>query len=178
MTIAQNFRTEVRPYSGYNDPSLPIGAWIGQGVLIGNATGGFLQMNLLFQFGQQELVSELYNVEQFTADVSANTTQVAEIQTRNMDRLAGDRLVGVQRWQFPVIGDGVNNAMSQLESQAGLPIFLGRPTTRLLECGVRVQFANTDLLTFSCTLQGYIWGPRSVLAEGGPRRPVNGLFRA
>lgn len=176
MTVAGNFRTEMRPYSGYDEPQLPIGAWIGAGDIVGDATGGFVQMNFLFQFGQQPLNPNLFNVERFTAEVSANTTQRANIEDRNMDNLAPGRPVGVERWSFELTGDGVSNAIVSVASQSGLPMWLGQCVEALLECGVRFQFVNTTLLTFTVRCQGYVWGPRSILAPGGPQRPPFGFL--
>ncbi len=176
MTLILNLRTETRPYSGYEDPSLPVGAWIGAGSLVGDASAGFLVMNFLFQFGQQPLNSQMYNVERVAAEVSVGTTQQGHIETRNMDELAPNRPVGVQRWSFALVDDGADNAIIDLASQAGLPMWLGRATAPLLECGVRVQFTNTNLLTYTVALQGYFWGPRSILAPGGPQRPPNGFL--
>lgn len=166
----------MRPYSGYVDPSLPIGAWIAAGDRLGDASGGFVQMNFLFQFGQQPLNPNLFNIERLTAEVSANTTQRANVQTRQMDNLAPGRPVGVQRWDFVMTGDGVNNAIMDFASQAGMPMWLGQCQQALFECGFRVQFVNTNTLTYTVRAQGYVWGPRSILAPGGPQRPPNGFL--
>ena len=176
MTLIANFRTETRPYSGYEDPALPMGSWIASGALVGNGSGGFLVMNFLFQFGQQPHNSQLYNVERVAAEVSVGTTQQGHIETRQMDNLAPGRPVGVQRWSFALTDDGADNAIIDLASQAGLPMWLGQCQEALLECGVRVQFTNTNLLTYTVALQGYFWGPRSILAAGGPQRPPNGFL--
>lgn len=176
MPVISNFRTEMRPYSGYRDPSLPVGAWIANGALIGDLSGGFIQMNFLFQFGQQPLNSQLYNIERFSADISASLSLLGEIQTRQMDNLAPGRPVGVQRWIFDITGDNVNNASCKLDSFSGLPIWLGSCQEAFLECGVRFQFQNLDGLTHTVTVQGYVWDPRSVLAPGGPQRPPNGFL--
>lgn len=178
MPVIVNFRTEVRPYSGYAERQFPIGAWIASGTLTGDASGGFVQANFLFQFGQQALVTEMYNLEQFSVDmgVAAAPSIQAELQTRNMDILAPGRTIGVQRWQFALLSDGAGNSINQLADQAGLPIWLGAPHTPLLECGIRWQFVNALDQVFTITCQGYIWGSRSVLAPGGPQRPPFGIF--
>ncbi len=176
MSVASNFRIETRPYSGYADPSLPVGAWITQGVLAGNATGGAVQMNFLFQFGNNPLNSQLYSLEQFTAETNASVTEVADFETINMDRLTPNLVLPVTRQQFPVIADGIGSAIAQLGDMAGLPFWLGGPNTALLECSIRFQFTNTNLRVYTVSAQGYIWGPRSVTAPGGPQRPPNGFF--
>lgn len=177
MTIRTNFRTEMRPFTGYDDPALPVGAWVAQGSITGDVSGGFVQMTFLFQFGQQEHNSQLYSVERAYIEVgeAAVTDHVGFIQTRNMDRMAPGRAL-FQRWAIRTLTDGSNNSVSAFASQAGFPMWLGQPFAALLECGVEVQFENINLAGFACVLQGYVWGPRSIIAPGGPQRPPNGFL--
>lgn len=176
MTVAGSFRTEVRPYSGYIQPALPVGAWIAFGVLTGNGSGGFVQLNFLFQFGNNPLNSQLYSLEQFTAETNAAATEPGDFELINMDRLTQQTDLEVTRQSFAAISDGVGSAIVPMREMAGLPFWMGGPNTALLECGLRFQFANTNLRVYTVSCQGYIWGPRSVLAPGGPQRPPNGFF--
>lgn len=176
MSVATNFRTEVRPYSGYDAPALPVGAWIAQGVITGDASGGASQMNFLFQFGNNPLNSQLYSLEQFTAESNSANTEQGDFETINMDRLTSQLVLPVTRQAFTITADAIGSAVASLGDMAGLPFWLGGPNVANLECGLRFQFQNTNTRVHTVSCQGYIWGPRSMLAEGGPQRPLNGFF--
>ena len=57
-----------------------------------------------------------------------------------------------------------------------LPIWLGVVGRQEGDSVITFQFDNVNLRLYQIVIQGYMWGPRSVLAPGGPRRPVGGLF--
>lgn len=177
MSVSGDFRVDIRPYSGYEDPSLPIASWVAQGGIAGDASGGTIFMNFLFQRDEDAQISELFNLEQIQFDASAETVRGIQLDARNMDTLAPNRPLTDQRWMFnsdniPATGSAALN----LDRSTMLPIWLGAPNRVEGESGIRLQFFNADLVLFLATLQGYMWGPRSVLANGGPRRPVGGLF--
>ena len=178
MTVVGQFNYDIRPYAGYVDPGLPIGSYIAQGGLVGDSSGGNVVFTFLFQQEQEEQITELFNLEQLTIDTSAQAVQLALMVTVNMDRLSRNRDVSAQQRQFVTTVVSAGSALNQSEVQA-FPIWLGSPnlSARAGTGGLRFSFANVDLRLYQVTIQGYIWGPRSVLAPGGPRRPVaGGLF--
>lgn len=177
MTVQGDFRVEVKPYSGYDNPSLPIASWIASGTLTGDATGGAVQFTFLFQVAESDNVSERYDLEQLAIDVEIGTNVVVMMEAQGMEQLAfPSRNVEEQRWAMQVLTDGSGRAAVPLADLAGLPIWLGMPIFGV-DAGVRLRFLNIDTIVYNATLHGYIWGPRSVLAPGGPQRPPNGYFR-
>lgn len=178
MTVSGTFRVDIRPYSGYDDPGLPIGAWIAQGGIAGDASGGQVIMDFLFKQGDDNLVTELYSLDQISVDTTSATTIEIVMETLNMDSLAFNRLASTQKWimQARNVGSTLGGNVVPLDEIQALPIWLGSPNATEGDSGLRYRFLNIDLILFAVLLQGYIWGPRSVLAEGGPRRPVGGLF--
>jgi len=177
VSVVGTFRVDVRPYSGYDDPSLPIASWIAQGGLAGDASGGTAFMDFNFQLDENPQISELFNLEQISLDVTSATTRNFILETRGMDRLAPLRPASPQKWQFDTIG-ATTLAVGATTLLQGtiLPLWLGTPNKEEGDAGLRITSANIDLLLYAVTLQGYMWGPRSVLAQGGPQRPVRGLF--
>jgi len=176
VSVTNTFRVDTRPYSGYADPSLPIASWIAQGGSAGDASGGQIFMEFNFQLNGLPHVSEMYNLEMFVADTSTSSGRECILETRNMDALAPQRPLTDQRWEAQTrAASGVPASAFELDSTQ-LPIWLGAPNRVEGDSGLRIQWPNIDLVLFLVTLQGYIWGPRSVLAPGGPQRPPNGFF--
>jgi len=179
VSFGVSFRVDVRPYSGYDSPGLPIAAWISQGGTVGDASGGVINMDFLFQRDDDAQVSELFNLEQISVDTTSATSRDFTIQTLNMDNLAPNRPASTQKWKSnSQFGSGLSNSAFDLDNANILPLWLGAPNRGEGDVGLRIFWPNIDLLLFAVTLQGYMWGPRSVLAPGGPQRPVGGLFRA
>lgn len=179
MSVTGNFVYDVRPYSGYTDPSLPTGAYIAQGGIAGDASGGLLTMNFLFQIAEQNRITELFSLEQISLDIADGADVDVVMSTLNMDILSQARAASPQKWFFRVIN--VTTALGGAIAEMGttiLPLWLGSPNIDALgdAGGLRFQWVNANLRLYAITIQGYIWGPRSILAEGGPRRPVSGLF--
>lgn len=178
MSVFGTFRVDTRPYSGYMDPGLPIGSWIAQAGIAADASGGILRMTFLFELEGGVRISELYNIEQLSVDNTGGTGKTALLTTVNMDNLAQTRQASPQKWQFATIGGAGTDSAITLQPGAGLPLWLGAPAvdSPAGDKGFAITFSNTDGLLYAATIQGYFWGPRSVLSPGGPRRPVEGFF--
>jgi len=175
VSVGFSERVDIRPYSGYDDPGLPIATWVAQAGRAGNASGGTINLDFLFQEDGTPLISELFSLEQMAIDVSTGSSVGGSMLTINMDTLAPNRQLTDQRWNFNLIAFNNIRAMT-LQSANILPIWLGSPNRAEGDSGIRFFFTNVDLLLYQVVLQGYMWGPRSILAPGGPRRPGGGLF--
>ena len=175
MTVVGAFSYDVRPYAGYQDPGLPIASYIAQGGLAGDASGGNVIFTFTFMGEQEEKITELFNLEQFEADTDAAVTESFIIETVNMDSLSRNRSASKRKWKGNTATHGSDSAIRVLDL-IQRPWWLGSPNldARAGTAGLRFNFVNTDLRLYAVTIQGYIWGSRSILAEGGPRRPVGG----
>ena len=179
MSVFGTFRVDTRPYTGYAEPGLPIGAWITQSGLAGDASGGIARMTFLFELEGGVRISELYNIEQISIDTSTAVGRDCILATLNMDALSPGRQASPQQWHMQTeLNSGVGSA-APLVDQAGLPLWLGAPAvdTPAGDKGFTLTLPNIDGVLYAATVQGYFWGPRSVIAPGGPRRPVGGFFR-
>ena len=180
MSVTIFFRTDSRPYSGYDDPSLPIGSYIAQGGVAGNGSGGVVTITFRFMSAEEEpRISLLYNLEQLSIDTSSVVPQPVDMDTVNMDNLSLLRAASPQKWNVVTTAGPSGSSSVNLTTMTGLPLWLGSPNQGAPSGngGLQFRFVNTDLLLYAITIQGYMWGPRSILAEGGPKRPINGLFR-
>ena len=179
MSVSQTFRYDIRPYAGFSDPGLPIGTYIGQAGLVGDASGGTVIASFIFQEEQDDLITELFSLEQLAIDTDAAAVDIIEMKILNMDNLSRNRAASPQIWRIATSAITTTSALSPNQN-VNLPLWMGAPSLASLSgTGVlRFTFVNTDLRLYAITIQGYIWSARSILANGGPRRPVEGLFRS
>jgi len=177
VTLFTTFRVNTRPYTGYVDPSLPIGAWIASGSATGNATGGSLFMAFLVQIAETQRVTELYNLEQLAVHIDELAIVRGIMRTEQMDVLNPNvRATEVQAWQLDLQAGESPDAALPLASSTVLPLWLGAPTDGDVDAGLQFEFANANGRVHHVTCQGYIWGPRCVVAPGGPQRPPFGFY--
>ena len=180
MTVVGAFRYDVRPYSGYDDPGLPVAAYIAQGALVGDASGGSVIFTFVYQEEQDERITELFNLEQLSIDTNGSGESIL-MQTVNMDTLSRNRAASPQMARFVTVATVSQSTLNLDTQQSGLPLWLGSPNLNSLSGlgALRFSLGNTDLRLYAITIQGHIWSARSILAQGGPRRPVGGgLFKS
>jgi len=166
-----------RMWRGWEDPGLPIGAWIASGFRIGDATGGNNQVSFDFKFGGDASSGRFYNLEQVDAFQNTATAVNVAMQAENFDRIRPPFVSSIRRWRFRLELDGDGAAAIDVTSLPNLPIFLGQVARLASERSTMTfQINNVDTVSWFVTAQGYIWEARSILAEGGLRRPVETLY--
>ena len=175
MTVVGSFSYDIRPYTGHAVPGLPIASYIAQGGLAGDASGGNVIFTFVFMGEQEEKITELFNIEQVEVDTDAAAVETFIIETVNMDTLSRNRSASKRKWHGSTAIHGSDSAL-RLHQTLTHPLWLGSPNldARAGTAGIRFSFTNTDLRLYAVTIQGYIWGSRSILATGGPQRPVGG----
>lgn len=175
MTVIQDIHVGRRSSRGYDDPGLPVGIYVAQGLVTGDATGG--DMRLLYGFKEEgdAASGRFYNIEQI--DLHIGNTSAANIRMRalNFDFVGAFGLID-REWAARTRNNGTATALST-DTQFPLPLYLGlaAPVAELVS-SVIFDTPNVNGVGFTATIQGYIWEPRSVLSEGGLRRPVDSLF--
>ena len=176
MSVGFDFRVDIRPYSGYSDISLPIASWHGEAGAVGDASGGIINMDFLFQRDDDAQISELFNLEALTMDIDADPALEWAMSTTNMDSFATHRPATDRVWKVTMGGIGALSisAGAALNSPDILPIWLGSPNRNEGDAGLRFRTSNVLNRLYFVQIEGMMWGPRSVLADGGPRRPVGG----
>lgn len=176
MTVIGVFRYDVRPYSAYADPGLPVASYIAQGGLAGDASGGTVIFDFEYMTEQDELITELFNVEAIEVDTDNAAQDTYLVETVNMDSLSRNRDASKRKWSGITNPSNGSNSAIRMDIALGRPLWLGSPnlSARAGSANLRFSFINTNLRLFAVTIQGYIWSSRSILAEGGPRRPIGG----
>ncbi len=178
MSVIGQIVVESRRYSGWVDPRYPIGYWQAALSVTGDASGGILGLDLVFQGAvPPALNSQMYSVERLGMTMGRNSDETARLVAVNM---AGPRNKGFEHQYSIELIAQTGNARSAIEGNqlSFLPWFLGSQRTPGVVASLSAVFVNTDTIVYTIEAEGYRWSPRSVLVDGGPQRPPTGLYRA
>lgn len=176
MAVSFDAVVVPRMWRGYDDPGLPVGAWIAHGVSAGDLSAGANEIIMIFKAAGAPADGRFYNIEQINYFHTNAVEDRVWFRAINFDSL-GPFIVGERDWVAELDANTVNNASGRLDRANLTPLFLGQ-TNRLasLASTFVVSFLNRNLISVSAVAQGYIWEPRSVMAPGGLRRPLDSLY--
>lgn len=176
MSIVFNVHVQQRPWRGYDDPGLPVGMYISQGLVTGDASGGNMILIYNFRLEGDAASGRFYNLEQMNLFHSGTTALTVGMVATNWD-IVGEQGLLNRQWRSRLM-ENTNSVSPILASEAlALPLFLGITSpVASLAAQLELSVDNVDLTTLVGTIQGYIWEPRSVLSEGGLRRPMDSLY--
>ncbi len=175
MTAIFEVHVDQRIWRGYDDPGLPSGMWVAQGAVTGDATGGLQAVQCVFRQGGVAS-GRFFNIEQIEVFHSSSATKDVALIASNWDRVSAVGLINKQ-WRAEIRGNANGVSAMSTNTAFPLPIFLGvTAVVPEIPSQVQVSILNVDLTSLVVTIQGYTWGPRSVMAEGGLRRPADSLF--
>lgn len=178
MSIVTQADVHYRRFNGYLDPRYPQGHWFAKLNLTGDASGGVMQAGLVFTRVAQARNSRLYSLEQVSLFSNNNgTPRPGRLFTTNM---VGPPLFSLEHRQIINTGADAEGASSTVQATdlAFLPLFLGSQNAQGTTSELALTFANADGVVHALEAEGYWWGARSVLADGGPQRPPTGLYPA
>lgn len=176
MSVVVSNIVSIRPWRGYDDPGLPVGMYFAQNAVTGDASGGGQTIIFVFKGEAEPVSGRFFNIEQINAIHTDTTLTQCSLLANNWETIGPVGLVNRQ-WRFEV--EGNNNGVAAMTDQVHLllPLFLGSAAPlRDLSSQLEFRHTNIDLSSWIVTIQGYIWEPRSVQAEGGLRRPVDSLY--
>ncbi len=178
MAIVGQVLVESRRYSGWIDPRYPIGYWMGRLAVTGNASGGNLGVDLLFQTAFPAVLnSQMYSVERFSITSTEAADRIVQIDAVNM----GGPLSSGFTHQYAIlirsVGNVVDTGAALPQSQNLVPWFLGSQGIASTAASLSLLTTNLDGETFTLEAEGYRWSARSVLVDGGPQRPPTGPYR-
>jgi len=176
MTVTFNAAPSQRPWRGYDDPGLPVGMYFGQGIVTGDASAGSMRVSFGFKEEGDPISGRFFNIEQINVVQSSGTTRRGFYAADNWETLGPVGLLN-RNWKFQVTANLNGVAALDETGYFPLPLFLGSPTPVVdLNCAFIVGMDNIDLTTMRVLVQGYIWEARSIMAQGGLRRPVDSLY--
>lgn len=171
------FRVELMPWRGYDNPSLPAGVWLAGGQVTGDATGGFNSAQFLFNLANEEASARQWNLEQFqvrNGGTAIGDIEEGQMRINNMGQFTIDRALFLRTYHFRLpVGQFDSSTPVNVMSQ---PIFLGSLNLPGGTANIEFAIPNTNGGSISAVAWGYMWEPRSLMAEGGLQRPVGSLF--
>jgi len=176
MSVIADSPIVPRMWRGFDDPSYPIGTYIGNFVIIGDATGGNMQIQFPFKIEGAPSTGLFYNIEQMSAFISVNLGGTFDgfIRILAFEAL-GPFIIGDRSYRFEFRGG--SSVLSMATDVPPMPIFLGQSARLATSFSVvQIGTGNINITILSVDIQGYIWEPRSVLAEGGLKRPADNLY--
>jgi len=175
MSIIAVIEPDFEFWQTGSDPGLPEGVWRATGVVTGDVSAGFQQLQVDFQKSTEPLSARMWSLEMIGAHCSNGITSMA-VTAANLGEVLN---------AAPVVGLGFSVEFTQADSLgelprgrdfAFLPWFLGAPRVRGVSAGISFSTFNVLGLQLDIWMRGYIWGPRSQTVQGGPRRPVGSVF--
>jgi len=161
VTVVGVTRVQQRPWRGYDDPGLPVGMYISQGTVLGDASGGSMQINIVFRNAGVAASGRFYNIEQLEIHVTSELGATEGFLTFNNFELVGATGLVNRTLRFILTNNAGATSALDFSEAPRLPIFLGITSPVAgLATDVRVGIDNINTETLFATIQGYIWEPR------------------
>ena len=179
MSVTGDIDVAYRRFSGYLDPRYPEGQWLGSVTVSGDGSGGTLTGSIIFaRATESRLNSRIYSLEEIGASISGTDTQdQIRISTDNLGR---DGPAAFQHRFVLLLSEGGTGTIQIFPRDlALLPILLGAMRVPLVNTRILATMINPGVGDdFRFEAAGYWWGSRSVLVDGGPQRPPQGIYPA
>lgn len=174
MSTASSILITPLGFAGFDNPALPIGIYVAQGGTGGDATGGIMAIRVVYHPAGPQQHSLMYNIEQLSGHMGGNTGGGLQLVTENLGMITPSRPLTGTSWgvQFQARGSLATIANDTIK----LPLWLGAPNLLGGRSSVDFGIVNIDADSINIVVYGYIWGPRSTLAPGGPQRPPGAMF--
>lgn len=175
MSIITQLPVQRRFFAGYDNPSLPIGTWRGLQTVTGDGSGGFAEVDLILNLAAAPRDANFYSLEHFfwtTNDIAGNRGILLSLL--NLETALANRRFSLFA---TIVVDTTIQALDP-RSYGILPIFMGSQVSSGVTVAVAAAVDNINSAVTFFGAEGYIWGPRSINAPGGPSRPLQGLYRS
>jgi len=176
MSVNVTEQISPRMWAGWQNIAYPIGTYLSQVTSTGDATGGTNTLTFLFKTQNAPSSGRLYNIEQIDAFVTSEVQRDLSLQIEDFDQF-GLFILSTRRYRSLLLSDGDGSAVIDRGALPRMPLFMGKEG-RLASSISRVllRTANINTVVFQGVIQGYIWEPRSLLADGGLRRPADVVY--
>jgi len=179
MSVVEQIDVRYRRFSGYLDPRYPEGHWFARASVTGDGSGGFATLSLVFAGATLATRnSRIYSLEQMSVSSTETTERVNLFTAANMGttQFAQNNEMAVRSLDL-AFNTPVAQAV-EIGQLSFLPLFLGSQRFVGTTTSIDMLMTNVNAIVYNFEAQGYWWGPRSVLVDGGPQRPPSGLYRA
>ena len=166
-----------RLWRGYDDPGLPVGNYISHQVVVGDLSGGVMEIQFQFKTTGSGGSGRLFNVEQINVHRTVASSLTGYFKAVGWESVSGF-VVGERIWPMSLIAISIDGtAAADALSLPRYPLFLGQTRQEVaINSDFEVATVNTNTIVLQAVIQGYIWEPRSIMAQGGLRRPLEALY--
>jgi len=177
MAVARGSLIAIRNFNGYQEPGLPAGYWHFELSSLGDASGGLNSVLVRFQVAGSPSPSQLWSLEHLNVSSSGIGVGVlARLQITNMDLVPPMGSNGATAFTYTLtLIAGVFGVDMEYQNSP-IQLFLGRAIDNNLNAGFQVDYDNVDATSLRIRAGGYFWPPGAATADGGPRRPLQGLY--
>lgn len=168
MSVTARFPIVRRKWQGWTNAAYPTGFWIAGGTATGDAGGGSLTVILEFNLVNAKRISEHFSLERLAINDAESVNRSVGLSLTNFDVVG----TAVKAWRF----EQVSATGGKLVIDNSSPrIFMG--SQRVANLPVEIVIVKTNApFTWNVVAEGYVWGARSLSAEGGFGRPADGLY--
>jgi len=177
MAVSTEVDVRYQRFSGYVDKRYPEGMWYASTNLTGDGTGGNSSITLVFTpAAEAALNTRMYSIESLHAASNDNAGEVGRLSAQNLGGRNLDQAL-VHQTLINLDNDITGATLNPSDLVYWKGVFLGSQRAVSTLTGLTLIVANTNSRNHVLQAQGYWWGQRSVLADGGPQRPPTGLWR-
>lgn len=181
MSVLVDRTARRRIWRGYDDPGLPTGMWYGWVSAVGDGTGGDVILDLLLENaeaspGTPGLTGNHYNIEAISAQSTLSSATVAAMELINLTPPVEGAALFTRTFSLPMALNELNDNAILIGDLLPRPLFIGSRQLPAVSCIIRFTQDNNSGETIIFYAEGYVWGARSLQAEGGLRRPVGSLY--
>jgi len=180
VSVETSITVRYRPWA-YNqvDKALPSGVWYAQGAVIGDATGGHAEVEIVLNAASVRRSGFLYSLELSLPTTTQAGDKTFRMNSLNLDVLGPGLTNPIQKAfvQFMDNNGSVENPNAAAQVRDMHPsLFLGGQGGTATAAALQGQIDNVDTETFGWYATGYVWNPEAMNAPGGLRRPFNGVI--
>lgn len=151
--------------------------WFSWLTAVGDASGG--DQTLIIEFDPLEIANlsgRYFNIEALELSNNNNSQRgPAALHLINFAPVIATATINRQ-WTIEILLNNLGNNAITLGNKLVRPIFLGTPVLATVTASIRAVIDNVDTVDTTMWAEGYIWSGRSVMAQGGLRRPQDSLY--
>lgn len=173
LTVVNAIRV---PFFGGDREGEPIGIWSANGSVVGDGGGGTAGIQINFRTVGSRASALIYSLEHLNPFLTLAAQNPFRVLTGAMTNTFG----GEYR-AFSQVEAVATSALLPIERQSQFAgVILGAPTRNEVAAALTVQLETNPGVgeTWEVTVAGYYWEARARTAPGGPRRPLQGFFKA
>lgn len=174
MSVTGTGRIRFLPFKQFGAP-FPAGIWLGTVFAAGDASGGFIFLNLELNLLTEPFTALILTLEQYELQPSDVLARSYLMEANGFTQVPGaNRFPRIAFQVNPTLGGPAAIFATDLLQK---PFYLGQVSRAAgIDTQIRTLTQNIDLESYIVHALGYYWTPDAINAPGGPQRPPGALF--